>query len=70
MSEITEINVETGETIMRERTKAEQKLFDDIKAQNEANDLIAQAKESAKLSAENKLAALGLTAEEIAAFRG
>jgi hypothetical protein len=67
-----EINCTTGEQSIIELTDAEiaqreadAVAFADIKAAEEA---AAQAKAEAKASAEAKLAALGLTTEEIAAL--
>jgi hypothetical protein len=67
------INCETGETEIVPLTSEElaQKEIDDIamsefRAQQQAE---AEAKAAAKASAEAKLAALGLTPEEIAALR-
>jgi hypothetical protein len=65
---------DTDETIVSDLTKdeiAERKLME-AQAKAEAEQLEANlaAKEAAKLSAETKLAALGLTADEIAALKG
>jgi len=57
-------NCETNETIERDMTKEE---LQQVEIDKTADDLKRQAKESkaiAKASAEAKLAALGLTAEE------
>ena len=65
MSSIIEHNVETGEVVEREMTKAELsnyvKQVADVQAQSES---IKNAKESA----EAKLAALGLTADDLRAL--
>jgi hypothetical protein len=68
MSQIIEHNVETGEISTREMTKEElaQNQIASKESQNRRSDL--EAKESAKDSALAKLAALGLTPEEISAI--
>jgi hypothetical protein len=67
-----EINCETGEETIIELTDAEIAELEAAAAQAEADRLAAeaeaQAKAAAKAAAEAKLAALGLTAEEIAAL--
>jgi hypothetical protein len=60
-----EVNVETGETIEREMTAQEIKNLQASQAQAQAEQ---DATAAAKASAQAKLAALGLTAEEIAAL--
>lgn len=67
-----EYNCETGETVEREFTPAEYaqaeldaQAYAEQKATQEAEEA---AKAEAKASAESKLAALGLSAEEIAAI--
>ena len=69
---IKEYNCQTGETIEREMTPAENKQFTDDQAfmtQKLATQKSeAQAKATAKASALAKLAALGLNADEIAAL--
>ncbi len=67
---ILEHNVQTGEVTERDATKAEldQAKIDATAAAERA--AIAQAKELAANSAIDKLSALGLTADEIAALRG
>ena len=71
---ILEINCTTGEQIERDPTEAEiaQKASDESAwlAEQAAIEAAEQTKAEAKASAENKLTALGLTAEEIAALRG
>lgn len=70
MSIIKIVNAETGEEIEREMTFAELKEAEKLAEkwqQEEADKLL---KEQNKLSAENKLSALGLTEAEIAALRG
>ena len=68
MSQIIEHNVETGEITSREMTKEE--IAEVQKAKENADNFRAEseAKESAKDSALAKLAALGLSADEIAAL--
>jgi hypothetical protein len=65
---VAEINCETGETIVREQTEEEQIAYD--LAQQELNDKIAAdlASEVAKEAATAKLAALGLTTEDLKAL--
>jgi hypothetical protein len=65
---ITEHNVETGEIIEREMTTDEVKAMQSEKATLEAHLAELAAKETARQSALDKLAALGLTPEEIAAL--
>lgn len=70
MSIVKVVNAETGEEIEREMTAAELKEAEKLAQkwqQEEADKLL---KEQNKLSAENKLSALGLTEAEIAALRG
>jgi hypothetical protein len=71
----TEINCETGEVIERDMTdeelvkyEAELALIAESEAQAEADRLARENAAAAKASAEAKLAALGLTAEEISAL--
>jgi hypothetical protein len=65
---IADHNIETDEVTIREMTDAEfaQHQIDQVTM----SEFVAnqQAKEAARLSAKEKLAALGLTAEEIAAL--
>jgi hypothetical protein len=72
---MTEINCETGEVIERDMTdeelvkyEAELALIAESEAQAEADRLARENAAAAKASAEAKLAALGLTAEEISAL--
>lgn len=69
-----EINCETGEVIERPLTAEEIADQQARLAQAEADALAAkeeaQAKAAAKASAQGKLAALGLTADEVAALLG
>jgi hypothetical protein len=75
MSEVlttTEMNCETGEVIERPLTPEEVISYNAMIAESETRkaeaEAAAEAKAIAKASAEAKLAALGLTAEEIAAL--
>lgn len=67
-----EVNCETGEVIERPLTADEIKVNEAAQAQAEADALAAKeeatAKATAKATARAKLAALGLTEEEIAAL--
>ena len=67
-----EINCETGNTLIIELTDEEIANINAIAAEEEAAQVIReaeiQAKAEAKSSAQAKLAALGLTPEEIAAL--
>ena len=67
-----EINCETGESLIVELTDAEVAQLELDRAASEAHRVeeqaAADAKASAKASAEAKLAALGLTPEEISAL--
>jgi len=69
----TILNVETGEFIERDLNAEElaQQAIDEAKyqEQQEIKQTEEEAKAAAKASAEAKLAALGLTPEEIAALR-
>ncbi len=69
---IVEIDCSTGVTTEREMTAAEVAELEQrqaaFAAEQAAREAEAQAKAEAKASAEAKLAALGLTAEEIAAL--
>jgi hypothetical protein len=65
---IVEINCETGEEIIREATKAEK---DEAKARQEmvaAREAEEAVKAQAKAAAEGKLAALGLTTDDLRAL--
>jgi hypothetical protein len=62
------VNVQTGETVERELNKAEkdqQKVDEEIVAIKRAE---AEAKAQAKATAEGKLAALGLTTNDLRAL--
>ena len=67
---INGINVETGETYSREFTAAEYADFKAIQAACEINAQKKVDKLAAKASAQAKLAALGLNADEVAAILG
>jgi len=62
----------TGETVTREMTVAEEKAYDTMMSEQAADKIAAAAQAAAqaaaKKSAYKKLAALGLTADEIAAL--
>ena len=69
---VIETNALTGETIEREMTIAEQKERDDFLKEH-AKDVAkaeaeAEAKAQAKVAAEGKLAALGLTTDDLRAL--
>lgn len=67
---ILEHNVETGEVIERDATAEEVAIAEETTAAALAEKTIAETKAAAAASAIEKLAALGLTADEIAALRG
>lgn len=72
MSTVTEVNCETGETIIRDMTSeelaAQETMREHFIAAEAAKAQEEEAKAAAKASAEAKLTALGLTAEEISAI--
>jgi len=72
MSKVIEIDCSTGESIERDMTPAELEAQAAMQAQAEADRAAAQAEAdaiaAAKESANAKLAALGLTPEEISAL--
>ena len=72
MTNAIEVNCETGEVTERELTAEEIADREAMATQLEANRLAEEeakaASDAAKASAEAKLSALGLTAEEIAAL--
>ena len=74
MADVLEVFVETGKIIERDYTAAEAKERDASQAQaakDTADKLaIIEAKAAAKQSAQAKLAALGLTDDEVAAILG
>jgi hypothetical protein len=67
-----EMNCETGEVTERPFTPEEVEAYNNMVAESEARRIAAEeeatSKAAAKASAEAKLAALGLTPEEIAAL--
>ena len=69
-----ELNIETGEQALRQPTPeeaaAEAKMIADDSAIREGRDAAEAAKIAAKESARGKLAALGLTEDEIKAIVG
>ena len=69
---VIEVDCSTGESIERDMTADEIANMEAIRAQAEANrtaaEAAATAKAEAKASAVAKLAALGLTADEVAAL--
>jgi hypothetical protein len=72
MSKVIEVDCSTGISTERDMTAAELETQAEMMAQVEADRLVTEAAEQAaadaKASAQAKLAALGLTAEEIAAL--
>ena len=72
MSKVIEVDCSTGVSIERDMTQAELDAQAEMQAQlaeqQAAAEAEAAAKAAAKASAEAKLAALGLTADEIAAL--
>jgi hypothetical protein len=70
MAKITEHNFDTGESIERDLTAVEIKRFQNDKDQTVKEDEIQINKLAAKQSARAKLAALGLTEEEVASIIG
>ena len=72
MSKVIEIDCSTGVSVERDMTEAELAAQAAMQAQAEearaADDAAKAELEAAKASAEAKLAALGLTADEIAAL--
>ena len=72
MSKVIEIDCSTGVSVERDMTSAELEAQAAMQAQlaeqQAAAEAEAEAKATAKASAGSKLAALGLTAEEIAAL--
>jgi len=61
-------NTETNEVIDREMNNAEFENYEQIRIQSIAEKTEAETKAAAKASGESKLAALGLSAAEIAAL--
>jgi hypothetical protein len=67
---ITELNTSTGELVEREMTQEEKNNYANAVARAKASQLEAESKELARQTALDKLAALGLTPEEISAITG
>jgi hypothetical protein len=69
---VIETNALTGETIEREMTNAEQAernaFLAEVEAETQAKSAEAEAKAQAKATAEGKLAALGLTTDDLRAL--
>jgi hypothetical protein len=63
-----EIDALTGEAVERKMTKAEADQHAEVVAMWEAEAIALEAQAAAKESGQAKLAALGLTADEIAAL--
>lgn len=70
MTKIIEANCETGEIIERDMTSEEQELHDKMLLSINDSEEQAAESENLRLSAFNKLKALGLTDEEISAIIG
>ena len=72
MSKVLEVNLETGEEVLRDMTAEELAAKEAFIAQQEslrqAQEAEAAAKAEAKASALAKLSALGLTEEEVSAI--
>lgn len=66
--QIKEYNCETQEEIIRDATDAEIAQMAKDKAEADAIKAEAEAKEQAKTTAEGKLAALGLTTDDLRAL--
>ena len=68
MTKIQEINTQTQEVVVRDANKAELEILKNQKT-NDAKELAElQAKAAAKTAAQAKLAALGLTLEDLQAL--
>jgi hypothetical protein len=61
-------NTETDEVIDREMNDEEYKVYQEMNAMTEQYQAEAEAKENAKEAAEGKLAALGLTTDDLRAL--
>ena len=61
-------NIETDEIVDREMTTAEFKQYEADQLANELRQAEAEAKAQAKATAEGKLAALGLTTDDLRAL--
>lgn len=66
--QITEHNATTNEVIVRDMNEAEVKAFELLRAEAQAKKETKEQKELDKKKAEAKLAALGLTADDLAAL--
>ena len=66
--QITEFNCETQEEIIRDATDAEIEQIAKDKAEADARQAEAEAKAQAKAAAEGKLAALGLSTDDLRAL--
>jgi hypothetical protein len=66
--QIKEYNCETQEEIIRDATNAEIAQMAKDKAESDARKAEAEAKAQAKVAAEGKLAALGLTTDDLRAL--
>ena len=66
--QIKEYNCETQEEIIRDATDAEIAQMAKDKAESDARKTEAEAKAQAKVAAEGKLAALGLTTDDLRAL--
>jgi hypothetical protein len=64
------VDVNTGEETLRPYTTEEIALVEESLARAHEAEAEAEAKAAAKASAEGKLAALGLTADEVSALLG
>ena len=67
-TQIKEYNCETGEEIVRDATDAEIAQIESDAANDAARKAEAEAKAQAKAAAEGKLAALGLTTDDLRAL--
>lgn len=70
MTKIIQANCETGEVTERNMTSEEQELHDKMLLSINDSEEKAAESENLRLSASNKLKALGLTDEEISAIIG
>ena len=61
-------NTETDEVIDREMNDEEYEVYQEMNAMTEQSQAEAEAKENAKAAAESKLAALGLTTDDLRAL--
>lgn len=64
------VNLQTGKEIVRDYTPEELAELQEIQVEQEAKQVEQAAREAARQSALDKLAALGLTPEEISAITG